>query len=167
MKYSSKSIKRFWSRVQKGKSCWLWTGAKNFGGYGNFCPKKGTFSLTHRFVYEILNGEIPKGMFICHHCDNPPCVNPKHLFLGTPKDNAQDAWKKGRMHNVKPYSLWGKENPNGKLSHQDVADIRKVRGKIRGKILAKKYGVGEHYIFTIWGGTTRQDQLERVKKILQ
>lgn len=92
---------RFWAHVDVsgGKDqCWPWRGPINSSGYGVFKFHADIY-LSHRFAWELTNGKIPDGMFVCHHCDNPPCCNPAHLFIGTPKDNAQDAMKKGRLAN--------------------------------------------------------------------
>lgn len=86
----------FWHYVNKTDECWLWTGWCNSGGHGQFFDgyKK---VVASRHSWELENGPIPEGLFICHHCDNPPCVRPEHLFLGTPKDNTHDAIAKGRL----------------------------------------------------------------------
>lgn len=91
------TCERFWRMVSPRPSagCWEWTGGKDTNGYGR--TWNGTRSEgTHRLAWQFTYGEIPKGFFICHHCDNPPCCNPRHLFLGTAQDNMQDAWHKGR-----------------------------------------------------------------------
>ena len=89
---------RFWSKVDKQGSteCWPWTASvvKNLG-YGQF-GMGGTMMRSHRVAWELSNGPIPAGMFVLHKCDNPPCCNPQHLFIGTQTDNMQDALAKGR-----------------------------------------------------------------------
>lgn len=87
---------RFWEQVSTGNGCWTWSGGKDQDGYPVFTvggrPYRG-----HRWIWEELRGPIPAGMLICHRCDNPPCVNPDHLFLGTNSDNMLDAVGKGRL----------------------------------------------------------------------
>lgn len=80
---------------KKENGCWEFTGFKNLKGYGKL--RSSGQQLAHRVSWVIHNGDIPKGMLVCHKCDNPPCCNPDHLFLGTAKDNAHDAIKKGRI----------------------------------------------------------------------
>ncbi len=82
--------------------CWEWTGATIGRGYGsmkiNDRPRTNREQLTHRMMWLETIGPIPDGMLVLHHCDNPPCCNPRHLFLGTKSDNAQDAFDKGRLN---------------------------------------------------------------------
>jgi HNH endonuclease len=79
--------------------CWGWRGATFRFGYGKVKLWDGTRTTAHRVSYQIHYGPIPDGMFVCHHCDNPPCTNPEHLFLGTGADNNRDMAKKGRSRN--------------------------------------------------------------------
>lgn len=87
---------RFWSKVDKTSTCWLWTGMPNGWGYGTFKVSAGNDRFAHRLSWEIHKGPIPKGLCVCHKCDRPICVNPDHLFLGSHRDNRDDAIRKGR-----------------------------------------------------------------------
>ncbi len=88
--------KLFLSKVHKTKRCWMWVGAKGSVGYGKI-KKEGRQYSAHRLAWTLFKGTIPFGLSVCHHCDVPLCVNPKHLFLGTTRDNMQDAARKGRI----------------------------------------------------------------------
>lgn len=99
---------RFWPSVQKrSEGCWLWTAGRIGNGYGIFRRK-----LVHRVSWTLTNGPIPEGMFVCHHCDTPLCVNPAHLFLGTHQDNMRDMRQKGRAQHanaLKTHCKYGHE----------------------------------------------------------
>ena len=84
----------FWQRVEKTDSCWLWTGARNKLGYGIVSIHAKKHMLAHRVAWLFTHGDIPGGMILCHRCDTPRCVRPEHVFLGTRKDNMQDARRK-------------------------------------------------------------------------
>lgn len=87
---------RFWPKVQKGDGCWEWQGSRLPHGYGHLTiPGRGV-PYAHRISWELTHGEIPDGLWVLHHCDNPPCVRPDHLFLGTAQDNVDDSIRKGR-----------------------------------------------------------------------
>lgn len=94
-------MQRFWDKVQVGPGCWEWTASRRGAGYGRF-QMGGKGHAAHRISWEMANGPIPSGMFVCHRCDNPSCVRPDHLFLGTPSDNTRDAYAKGRQTNPRP-----------------------------------------------------------------
>lgn len=85
------SDEHFWNRVVRGDGCWVWQGPTNRKGYGIYAQW-----TAHREAWRRTNGPIPDGMLVCHHCDNPPCVRPVHLFLGTITDNNRDRAAKGR-----------------------------------------------------------------------
>lgn len=130
---------RFWSRVRKRKSgCWEWIGAVNGRGYGAL-SLSGKWYSAHRYAYETEVGAIPSGLFVCHHCDNPPCVRPDHLFAGTAHDNARDMLAKGRHR-----ALRGRSQPRALLTEEMVQVVRmyrKGRGRTPIKWLANLWGV--------------------------
>lgn len=142
--------KRFWDKVNKTSDCWLWLGAKNNLGYG-VAWNGNKIVLAHRLAYIITTNHIPKGLCVCHHCDNPICVRPQHLFLGTRKENSEDMIKKGRnatgVRNglVKhPESVArGERSANAKLT---VVKVREMR------ILYKK-GYSQSELANIFGVT--------------
>lgn len=109
---------RFWGRVQKTESCWEWTGGRHDFGYGMFWFN-GNNVGAHRFVWILTYGPIPDGLDVCHHCDNPPCCNPAHLFVGTNVENMADRDQKGRTN-----SSPGEEHPQAILTDLEVLEIR-------------------------------------------
>jgi HNH endonuclease/helix-turn-helix resolvase-like protein len=102
---------RFWPKVNKTETCWLWLGSRAPEGYGHL-NTVGKMKLAHRVSWELCNGPIPDGICVLHKCDNPPCVRPDHLFLGTKLDNPTDRLIKGRLGRVTKlneesvYSMW-------------------------------------------------------------
>lgn len=129
---------RFWSKVDKSKDCWEWLARKlPHKGYGVFW-REGKMNRAHRVSYEMTYGEIPKDMHVLHKCDNPACVRPEHLFLGTNDDNVADRVQKERS------ALGvGEDNNRAKLTEQDIRDIRAehATGKSGYVKLAKRYNV--------------------------
>lgn len=117
--YNIRLLKRFWDNVEKSKGCWKWTGSLR-REYGRIFANYKTISV-HRFSYELHCGKIPKNKSVLHTCDNPPCVNPKHLFLGTHKDNMRDMIVKGR----KRVGI-GEQSTNPKLTEEKVLEIRRL-----------------------------------------
>ncbi len=110
---------RFWRYVAPDGECWVWTGVKNSRGYGHISLPDGTRMYAHRFSWEQANGApVPPGIFVLHRCDNPPCVRPEHLFLGTRQDNFNDSAAKGRHYHGERHAL-------AKLTDGQVAAIRK------------------------------------------
>lgn len=116
-------IERFWSKVDKTDGCWGWAGGKNAQGYGQFYFRD-SWVLAHRASWMIANGPIPKGMFVCHHCDNPQCVRPDHLFAGTNLDNVRDSVRKGRHIFAGRHGSRGESNNAARLTEQIVREIR-------------------------------------------
>lgn len=110
------------TKVRGAGDCWEWTGPK-YRGYGRIYHE-GKNWPAHRLMYVSVFGPIPKGMFACHKCDNRWCVNPNHIFLGSPKDNQQDAIRKGRKTVAK-----GIECPQAKLDPEKVRRIRSMPHK--------------------------------------
>jgi hypothetical protein len=143
--------KRFWSKVDKSKGplgCWIWTGTILNTKYGQFSFKK-TRDLAHRISFQNMYGDlIHEKPFICHKCDNPTCVNPIHLFVGTPKENSKDMKVKGRS-----VSQFGETNGMAILKEYDVLHIKHLlKHGVMGTFIAKMYKVNKCTIYSIKNG---------------
>lgn len=135
-------VERFWQQVQKTDTCWIWTGS-NTRGYG-VMAMNGAMYRVHRFSWELHNGPIPKGLMVCHRCDNPSCVRPDHLYAGSAKQNMHDCLSRGRY----PYRF-ALENPKSKLTPNDVRMIREVYPTVQAPQLARRYGVHKKTIYDV------------------
>lgn len=128
---------RFWPKVDKSGDCWEWTACKGVRGYGRFTVRHGESPQSaHRVAYELTFGVITNDLCVLHRCDNPSCVRPDHLFLGTRNDNVQDAMSKGR-HPA------GERNGHAHFTNAVVQEIRKryAAGGVTQRQLCKEYGV--------------------------
>jgi hypothetical protein len=139
--WSGTSEERFWKYVKKGgeNDCWEWVGAKNKNNYGiiKIGGRKGKNMIASRFSYELHKGKIPDGLHVLHSCDNPPCVNPKHLCRGTQKKNMKDMMEKERGNKAK-----GEKCSLAKLSQNEVFQIRNMyKNGTKWKNLSLIYGV--------------------------
>ena len=161
------SPERFWSRVNKSE-CWEWMGARNEKGYG-VVAVDGKTPKAHRVAWELENGPIPAGVCVLHRCDNPPCCNPAHLFLGSKKDNNRDMISKGRRRvggEKTPVELCayqrGEAHHSARLTVEIVRAIRvdRARGMSYSKI-ASKHGVAISSAFKI----ANREQWAHVKDI--
>jgi hypothetical protein len=141
-----------WSLVPH-TGCWIWTGAKFTHGYGHFSSRyngKKWVDGAHRISWQLHCGEIPAGLFVCHKCDTPLCVNPDHLFLGTSKENTRDAVAKGRMN--RPI---GETNNTAKLSEDDVLQILSMDARgLSAKEISQQFPVNNQSIRNIIRGKT-------------
>lgn len=138
---------RFWPKVDKRGSdeCWPWLGLKDKAGYGRVYGHAGKVLRAHRAAYAIGVGPIPLGKIICHRCDNPPCVNPAHLFIGSHGDNHRDMVSKGRKRGPV-----GERNSFAKLTRAQVAVIR--GSSLNDQQIATQYGISHRHVYAIRRG---------------
>jgi len=135
----------FWRHVNKTEGCWLWTATVSRKGYGKFKVNRRT-QMASRVAWLLCVGPIPDGLWVLHRCDNPPCVNPAHLFLGTSEDNVADRDAKGRVRH-------GETHPCAKLKASEVASIRSLHSEGASLwFLAGKFGVTSAHISDIVNG---------------
>lgn len=159
---SEKDIARFWSYVEKTPDgCWRWKNKPNIGGYGMFGQQRKVLHGAHRVSFFIANGPFDSEKFVCHTCDNPICVRPDHLWLGTAQDNNRDRsiknrTRKGDAHHwhYNKEQFFGTRNAASKLTDEVVIQIRKDRKELKMTYykLAEKYGVSFGNIWKITSG---------------
>lgn len=141
---------RFWTRVLKTDGCWLWQRARDPRGYGAVAvhdgPGRAKIKRAHRVAYQLATGEMPGALFVCHRCDNPPCVRPDHLFLGTHAQNTADAMTKGRIRS-------GERHGMARLSAEQVVEARTLSDAgVRPCLIARRLGVTKGCIYFILKG---------------
>jgi len=156
---NAERMRRFEAKVDRsggGDACHIWTGARVNGRYGYFAVGRRTtrgpkMQYAHRVAYEIENGSIPDGLFVLHRCDNPGCVNPRHLFIGSQRDNMQDAKEKGRL-SLPPRNLHlrGERHPLSKLTAAEISEIRAASGPQRE--LAARFHISQAQVSRIKNG---------------
>lgn len=144
MPLTPERIQNFWSYVDKSGDCWEWTGGVD--RYGRFWTGSHS-ALAHRVSWELANGPVPDGLCVLHSCDNPVCVNPDHLFVGTNADNTQDALQKGRL--IFPR---GEHHGNSRLTEADVLAIREAARHASQAQVAAQFGTHQGTISKIVNG---------------
>jgi hypothetical protein len=155
---------RFWEKVRKNFDCWEWTGAKFPSGYGAFQVRRGHSARAHRVAFELTNGQpLGKGALVCHRCDNPGCVRPDHLYLGTPASNMLDRSERGRApagdahySRFRPEVLArGERHGNSRLTARQVLELRAAHSRGEAtRALARKYGISQRAAVCIVNGIT-------------
>lgn len=157
-KRSNNTLQSYLNKVIIGEKCWGWSASKSHG-YGIFgiIGKKQNI-LAHRFSYSLFKGEIPKGYFVLHKCDNPECSRPSHLFLGTQEDNMKDMKRKNRSRS---HGLRHEDHPRAKLDWDKVEKIR--RSKKERSVLAKEYGVDYTVIYNIQKNKTWIEKQDKTR----
>jgi hypothetical protein len=151
------TVEGFWARVDRSageEGCWLWTGGLNHHGYGTI-KIHGKTTRAHRLAWELTYSPIPEGMCVCHHCDNPSCVRPDHLFLGTQMDNIQDRHTKGRGSGG---VLLGPDHPQCRVSDDDVRVIRRLfhQDHVAAKDIAARFAIQPGHVWDIAAGRKRK-----------
>lgn len=153
MKFSRTIEKRFWAKVHKTPKCWVWNGASQRGGYGVISAGfwKGKIIAAHRLSWILKNGMISSTEIVCHKCDNPKCVRPSHLFIGTHADNVKDKIAKGRAYGGPFGNTWGRGK--GILSIENAKSIKlQYKSGMKQRELAAIYKVSGSTISQIITG---------------
>lgn len=142
--------KRFWARVNRTDSCWLWRGPFAKNGYGQI-GSGSTVRKAHRLSWELHNGPIPPGFWVLHRCDVRECCNPDHLYLGKATENNRDSYERKR----RPV---GEEHPQAKLTTEQVLDIRsRYKAGEKAKTIALLYNIHVNFARAIGTGAKRKN----------
>lgn len=134
--------------IDPATDCWNWSGYCLRSGYGRVMVK-GVRWFAHRLMWTTERGPIPDGHYVLHRCDNPPCVNPEHLFVGTPADNSADMKRKGRQRR-------GENHPRSKLTDAHVAALRALKGKLSSRRAGARFGISHVQVLNIWARKQRR-----------
>ena len=142
--------KRFMDKVEliPFSTCWWWTASIHSSGYGQISSKDGP-RLAHRLSYELHKGEIPKGMFVCHTCDERLCVNPDHLWLGNNQDNVDDMCAKDRVRH-------GEHHYASKFSKKLIEEVKALSVTMSQSKIGRKLGISQPYVCEIINGKKRK-----------
>jgi hypothetical protein len=154
--YSSSIAERLAARILVVEGgCWEWQGSRNTFGYGRISrgSRGSGVEAAHRVAWKLAHGPIPDGQYVLHRCDNPPCCNPEHLFLGSLKDNSDDMMSKGRGRAQIPA---GERHPDARLSDEQIAQMRQVAPTLGNYAeLGRRYGVSKQHARNVALGLKR------------
>ncbi len=156
---------RFFKKVNQTSNhdeCWLWNAGKSKEGYGRFRLNRKLYQATHVSYFLRHNIMPASGQEVCHKCDNPQCVNPNHLFLGSRSDNMNDCYKKGRLTQIYKGKAKGERNGSAKVTNEIAEEIRRLYNLgIRGKSLTSRFKIHKTNIYRIIRGISYQNNASR------
>lgn len=157
---SQEFAERFWASADRSggpDACWPWMKARMIKGYGAI-RVSGKHYNAQKIAWMLTHGPVPVGLLVCHHCDNPPCINPAHLFVGTARDNVLDCVRKGRNGSRCNYPK-GEAHVKAKLTEVQVRELRAswVSGSIGSTVMARRYGITPTTVIAIVRGQLWKD----------